>query len=659
MATFMRGGAILTWGQPEATSPVAFQAIYEAATISGLNYIVLNPYNQYYSNNDWSGAAIGHNGFYSYPMVQPAAANPEYYSDAALIAQIQYAHSLGLKVFMKPMIDPIESDSSPGGLARSWLDPGVVQVNTLSGFSGASNVTATFSSALPATVLPGAATLITGTHISASTYLSAIASNGLTATLSSGASSTVASGNYDIVISADSITRFFAAYTAYITHYATIAQEYGVELFSVGCELSACLNGSGSNNAYVSNWTSTVIPAVRAVYSGPLTYSGYINDAANSAFWGALDYTGVDYYNSPWGPWPDGTYTGTATSGSATLTSTSISPVPVAGDSISDGGNNIPANTTVASTTSNTVVMSANAIGSGSTTFTLGTTRVSAIQANIKSTIVSSGNLQAWALQTGRPLIVTETTACNAQGSCENLFPNPSNGGPSEQEQAAVFQALIQELESGSYSWYAGIQMWCWYHINDPIHWCQWRKYSDRAVLRNLWHHNNPQQTTLFALDPSVPPAQGVVPRRIVTISSSYIGTSPFTGLAVTGSYWASPGDVVNVTTGASTITVYLPSIAYKNSAVTVTKVDSGGGSITVEAAWLSWATSGNFDNGPSGHCLVNGSNSQSITTQNLPYTYTSNGSDFNQITIPSLATAGGSATFSFASSPTTVLAFS
>ena len=88
---------------------------------------------------------------------------------------------------------------------------------------------------------------------------------------------------------------WFASYEAFISHYAQIAAQNGVRLFSVGTEL-VTLSGA----SYRDDWDS-VIDAVRAHYSGDLTYAanwGQKPDAEylNVSFWDRLDLAGVDAY---------------------------------------------------------------------------------------------------------------------------------------------------------------------------------------------------------------------------------------------------------------------------------------------------------------------------------------------------------------------------
>ena len=81
---------------------------------------------------------------------------------------------------------------------------------------------------------------------------------------------------------------WFASYTRFITHYAALAREEGVDLFAVGVELDATRQREA-------DWRA-VIAAVRASFPGPLTFSANWGREVDIAFWDALDYAGVDEY---------------------------------------------------------------------------------------------------------------------------------------------------------------------------------------------------------------------------------------------------------------------------------------------------------------------------------------------------------------------------
>ncbi len=83
---------------------------------------------------------------------------------------------------------------------------------------------------------------------------------------------------------------FFASYQQMIVAEAQVAQANGAQMFSIGAELDQL-----AGPQYLSYWTS-IIDAVRAVFSGKLTYSASWQTAANVSFWNELDYEGIDCY---------------------------------------------------------------------------------------------------------------------------------------------------------------------------------------------------------------------------------------------------------------------------------------------------------------------------------------------------------------------------
>jgi hypothetical protein len=80
---------------------------------------------------------------------------------------------------------------------------------------------------------------------------------------------------------------WFESYTAYITHFAKIAQDQNVDAFVVGTEMV-------TPSTHDQEWRNIVL-AVRALYAGPLTYAGFENEFTIT-WWDALDMIGVDAY---------------------------------------------------------------------------------------------------------------------------------------------------------------------------------------------------------------------------------------------------------------------------------------------------------------------------------------------------------------------------
>lgn len=76
-------------------------------------------------------------------------------------------------------------------------------------------------------------------------------------------------------------SEWFASYTAFILHYARIAEETGCELFCIGCETVQA-------DRRAAEWR-TLISEVRKVYTGPITYNCDKYQEDNVTWWDAVD----------------------------------------------------------------------------------------------------------------------------------------------------------------------------------------------------------------------------------------------------------------------------------------------------------------------------------------------------------------------------------
>lgn len=85
--------------------------------------------------------------------------------------------------------------------------------------------------------------------------------------------------------------QWFASYTDFITHFAALAEELGVEYMAVGTEL-------GGTTGRADQWRE-VVRQVRQVFSGGLTYAAltYV-EPLQISWWDALDAIGIDAYFS-------------------------------------------------------------------------------------------------------------------------------------------------------------------------------------------------------------------------------------------------------------------------------------------------------------------------------------------------------------------------
>ncbi len=110
----------------------------------------------------------------------------------------------------------------------------------------------------------------------------------------------VVQGRWRGYIVPDNAGAWFSSYTALMLHYAMIAEQMNVEMFSIGCELVGA-----TRSQYSSKWRE-LISTVRGRYSGKLIYcanwdgiqdlNGGVAEYQQVNFWDALDFVGVDMY---------------------------------------------------------------------------------------------------------------------------------------------------------------------------------------------------------------------------------------------------------------------------------------------------------------------------------------------------------------------------
>jgi Glycoside Hydrolase Family 113 len=86
----------------------------------------------------------------------------------------------------------------------------------------------------------------------------------------------------------DNRVAWFTSYTAFIDHYAEMAEKMGVEQFAVATELSSITDDRAA-------WLK-VIQTVRARYQGTVTYAANVDEYMRVPFWDAVDVIGIDAY---------------------------------------------------------------------------------------------------------------------------------------------------------------------------------------------------------------------------------------------------------------------------------------------------------------------------------------------------------------------------
>ena len=91
---------------------------------------------------------------------------------------------------------------------------------------------------------------------------------------------------------------WFDSYKAMMVEYAKVAQEAGAAMICVGTEMDSMIDPTkvcSDGKTYTQKWAD-IIEAVRAVYSGKVTYAATYATVKDVGFWEKVDYIGVDAY---------------------------------------------------------------------------------------------------------------------------------------------------------------------------------------------------------------------------------------------------------------------------------------------------------------------------------------------------------------------------
>ncbi|WP_262030835.1 glycoside hydrolase family 113 [Microvirga sp. Mcv34] len=91
---------------------------------------------------------------------------------------------------------------------------------------------------------------------------------------------------------------WFASYKSMMVEYARAAQAGGADMICVGTEMDSMINPLGvcsDGMTYTQKWEE-IIAAVRAVYSGKVTYAATYWTLEKVKFWDKLDFIGIDAY---------------------------------------------------------------------------------------------------------------------------------------------------------------------------------------------------------------------------------------------------------------------------------------------------------------------------------------------------------------------------
>lgn len=97
-------------------------------------------------------------------------------------------------------------------------------------------------------------------------------------------------GSGQMSLAPTNVDLFFVSYKEKILELAQVAQESGVESFSIGNEMSS-LSGEHYRNYWID-----IIDSVRTTFAGTITYAAATDEANHVSFWDAVDVIGVNAY---------------------------------------------------------------------------------------------------------------------------------------------------------------------------------------------------------------------------------------------------------------------------------------------------------------------------------------------------------------------------
>jgi len=108
----------------------------------------------------------------------------------------------------------------------------------------------------------------------------------------------VQTGEWRARIQPGDLEAWFDSFTAFILHYARIAEDHDVELFCVGTEMVSLTNTEDKRQRW-----ADLVEQVREVYSGKVTYSAHEREVLGSnplppSFWADFDYAATTVYYS-------------------------------------------------------------------------------------------------------------------------------------------------------------------------------------------------------------------------------------------------------------------------------------------------------------------------------------------------------------------------
>ncbi|KLK91607.1 hypothetical protein AA309_19670 [Microvirga vignae] len=250
---------------------------------------------------------------------------------------------------------------------------------------------------------------------------------------------------------------WFDSYKAMMVEYAKVAQEAGAAMICVGTEMDSMIDPTkvcSDGKTYTQKWAE-IIDAVRAVYSGKVTYAATYWTVKDVGFWDKVDYIGVDAY-FPLTPKhaPDDT-----------------SPYNPTVDAMVDALTKPHFNSWVRDT-----------LHGG------------------KSVV---DYYKALSEQYGKKVIFTEVGYRSLDGTTTDpgVFGGSQDSPPDFQEQVDAYTALFRVMENYGGQWLAGSFLWSYYSFENPmeergVSWTDYTTQHKPANMTITTHYSGPAHTT-------------------------------------------------------------------------------------------------------------------------------------------------------------------
>jgi serralysin len=250
---------------------------------------------------------------------------------------------------------------------------------------------------------------------------------------------------------------WFDSYKAMMVEYAKVAEAAGAAMICVGTEMDSMIDPTkvcSDGKTYTEKWAE-IIDAVRAVYSGKVTYAATYWTVKDVGFWDKVDYIGVDAY------WP-------------------LTPKHAPDDPL-------PYNPTVDEMVDALTKPHFNSW--------------------VRDTLHGGKSIvdyyKALSEQYGKKVLFTEVGYRSLDGTTTDpgVFGGSQDAPPDFQEQVDAYTALFKVMENYGGQWLAGSFLWSYYSFENPmeergVSWTDYTTQHKPANVTITTHYSSPAYTT-------------------------------------------------------------------------------------------------------------------------------------------------------------------